>query len=125
MNAIRLMVQCYPSNGFLWEAIFCETLHIALIFWLHLLACTKYTSSIRCLLNRAFKYMFFTTLLLTYNLRKINLQSASLCPPGGDSYKGVTSCENYQLMEEMFYVLYTVFSSNVHNSRRFYLAWVG
>ncbi len=21
MNAVRLMVQCFPSNGFLWEAI--------------------------------------------------------------------------------------------------------
>lgn len=62
MNAIHLMVQCFPYNGFLWEIIYRETLHIVFIFWVHMLACIKYTS-IRGLLNFTFKYLHFTTLL--------------------------------------------------------------
>ncbi len=71
--------------------------HCVYILCVHPLACTKYTSS--RLLISAFYY------IITWcNLRKKaggQWSKASFCSPGGHSYRGVTSRENYQLTAQM------------------------
>ncbi len=42
MNAVHLMDKCFPSNGFLWETTYRETLHIVFIFCIHLLIHNQY-----------------------------------------------------------------------------------
>ncbi len=89
-RTIRSSLSCLSSllNGsvffllmvFLWEAISCQTL-----------ACTKYTSM----------WYFLNFALLLHDAICIKIaggqwSKASLWPPGGRSYKGVTSRENCQ-----------------------------
>ncbi len=71
-------------------------MHIVFIFWLHLLACTKYTSSIRCSLLLISVFYYIITNAICVKIAGGQCSKAWFCPPGGRSYKSVTSRENYQ-----------------------------
>ncbi len=84
MNAICLItVQCFPSNGFLFNVKFCTLF----IFCVHLLACTKYTLSIRC---SPFNICILILNAICVKITGGQWSKAWFCPPGGRSYKSVT-----------------------------------
>ncbi len=86
----EIWIQCAK-----WLSVFYGKTFNGKLCALGLLAYTKYASSIRCILNLAFNI----SVLLYYYLVKTTggqWRKALFCPPGGNSCKGVISCENYE-----------------------------
>ncbi len=69
-------------------------MHVAFIFWLHLLACTKYTSSIRCLLNFFLSEHATQLLVQALVLSRLDYCNALLAGLSANSIKPVQLIQN-------------------------------